>query len=123
MGKGGRGKRRRKVSYLTLNKIETVGYKDVGLLRRFINEQGKILSARQTGNTAGQQRMVTRAIRRAREMALLPFVSLEIASAERPYRDRGEGRPIRRDRPRPESAPPRPEENAPAAPAEPPTEA
>lgn len=95
-GKEGRPrpKRRRKVSFLTLNKIEKVDYKDVGLLKRFINEQGKILGARQTGNTAKQQRMISRAIRRAREMALMPFVSLEIAQPERGYR--GEGRPPRR---------------------------
>jgi ribosomal protein S18 len=47
-----RGKKRRKVSYLTLNKIESVDYKDVSILRRFVNESnGKMLSSRQTGNT------------------------------------------------------------------------
>lgn len=80
-----RGKRRRKVSYLTINKIYSVDYKDVSILRRFINEHGKILSSRITGNTAKQQRMIARAIRRAREMALLPFVVTEM-SAERPMR-------------------------------------
>lgn len=89
-----RPKRRRKVSVLTQNKVEIVDYKDVGLLKRFVNEQGKILSARQTGNTAKQQRMVARAIRRAREMALMPFVALEVAQPERAFRS--EGRPPRR---------------------------
>lgn len=69
-----RTRRRRKVSYLTTNRIDTVDYKDVTVLKRFINEHGKILPSRQTGNTAKQQRMIARAIKRAREMALLPFV-------------------------------------------------
>lgn len=78
-----RGKRRKKVSYLTVNKIETVDYKDVPVLRRFINDRGKILSSRQTGNTAKQQRMIATAIRRARELALLPFVVQEMSSDRR----------------------------------------
>lgn len=91
-----RAKRRRKVSYLTANKIDTVDYKDVPVLRRFINDRGKMLPARQTGNTAKQQRMISRAIHKAREMALLPFVVTEVGP-ERPrerggYRDRGEFR-------------------------------
>ena len=65
---------RSKVSYLTINKIYSVDYKDVGLLKRFLTDRGKILPRRQTGNTAKQQRMISRAIKRAREMALLPFV-------------------------------------------------
>src|SRR5947209_18420224 len=73
-----RAKRRRKVSYLTANKIDTVDYKDVAVLRRFINDRGKMLPARQTGNTAKQQRMIARAIRKAREMAPLPFVVTEV---------------------------------------------
>lgn len=66
---------RAKVSYLTLNKIDTVDYKDVATLKRFLTERGKILPRRQTGNTAKQQRMISSAIKRAREMALLPFVA------------------------------------------------
>jgi small subunit ribosomal protein S18 len=69
--------RRRKVSYLTLNKIEYVDYKDLDVLRRFISDRGKILASRQTGNSATQQRMVSTAIKRARELALLPFVVSE----------------------------------------------
>ncbi|MBV6502961.1 MAG: 30S ribosomal protein S18 [Fimbriimonadales bacterium] len=93
-----RGKRRRKVSFLTVNKIDVVTHRDVDILRRFINDQGKILSARQTGNTAKQQRMVSLAIRRAREMALLPFTALESWGGE--YSPGGRGR-----RPRPDSSP------------------
>lgn len=96
--------RRRKVSYLTINKIDFVDYKEVNILKRFTNDRGKILSTRQTGNTAKQQRMVARAIRRAREMALLPFVVTE-AVPDRPI---GRSRPPRRehvDAPQAEKAP------------------
>ncbi len=55
------------------SKLESVDYKDVDTLRRFINERGKIVSRRVTGLSAKQQRMVKRAIKRARNMALLPF--------------------------------------------------
>ncbi len=75
-----KGKRKRKVSYLTLNKIETVDYKEVNILRKFINDRGKMLPARQSGNTAAQQRMISTAIRRAREMALLPFVVTDMTN-------------------------------------------
>ena len=64
-----------KVSYLTVNKIDLVDYKDIAVLKRFLTERGKILPRRQTGNTAKQQRMISNAIKRAREMALLPFVA------------------------------------------------
>lgn len=69
-----RARRKRKVSYLTLNKIEVVDYKDIALLQRFLSDRGKMTSSRQNGNTAKQQRMLTVAVKRAREMALLPFV-------------------------------------------------
>lgn len=64
-----------KVSFLTVNKIDSVDYKDVAVLKRFLTERGKILPRRQTGNTAKQQRMISMSIKRAREMALLPFVA------------------------------------------------
>jgi small subunit ribosomal protein S18 len=83
-----KSKRRRKVSYLTINKIEFVDYKDVNILKRFINDRGKMLPSRQTGNTAKQQRMIARAIRRAREMALLPFVVTEMTADRREYQRR-----------------------------------
>ncbi|HWD37300.1 MAG TPA: 30S ribosomal protein S18 [Fimbriimonas sp.] len=91
-----KGKRRRKVSYLTTNKIDFVDYKEVNILRRFINDRGKILPSRQTGNTAKQQRMISSAIRRAREMALLPFVVTEMSNERREYTPRRE-RYVRRD--------------------------
>ncbi len=84
---------RTKVSYLTINKIDVVDYKDVAMLRRFLTERGKILPRRQTGNTAKQQRMISRSIKRAREMALLPFVAGgpgDDSLGRRPRRDEGE---------------------------------
>ncbi|HEY4599826.1 MAG TPA: 30S ribosomal protein S18 [Cerasibacillus sp.] len=72
--RGGRG-RRRKVCYFTSNGITHIDYKDVDLLRRFISERGKILPRRVTGTTAKYQRKLTKAIKRARQMALLPYVS------------------------------------------------
>ena len=65
--------RRKKVDFFAANHIEYVDYKDTDLLRRFISEKGKILPRRVTGNSAKHQRMLTKAIKRARYMALLPF--------------------------------------------------
>ncbi|AFY59792.1 MULTISPECIES: 30S ribosomal protein S18 [Cyanophyceae] len=66
---------RRRVS--PLQPGEPIDYKDVDLLRRFITERGKILPRRVTGLTAKQQRHLTIAIKRARVMALLPFLNPE----------------------------------------------
>ncbi|MFC6286356.1 30S ribosomal protein S18 [Nocardioides sp. GCM10027113] len=55
--------------------VEHVDYKDVALLRTFISDRGKIRSPRTTGITPRQQRMVARAVKNAREMALLPYGS------------------------------------------------
>lgn len=71
------GRRRRKVDYLAANHIEYVDYKDIDLLKRFISERGKILPRRVTGTSAKNQRKVTAAVKRARIMGLLPFVSEE----------------------------------------------
>lgn len=74
--KGGRNKRR-KVCYFTANGITHIDYKDVDLLKKFISERGKILPRRVTGTHAKWQRKLTVAIKRARQMALLPFVAGE----------------------------------------------
>lgn len=55
--------------------VDHVDYKDVALLRRFISDRGKIRSRRITGLTPRQQRLVTRAVKNARELALLPYSS------------------------------------------------
>ncbi len=67
-------KRRKKVCYFTQNKITYIDYKDVDMLRRFISDRGKILPKRVTGTKAGYQKELSVAIKRARHMALLPFV-------------------------------------------------
>jgi small subunit ribosomal protein S18 len=58
-----------------VDKVEQVDYKQYDKLRRFITERGKILPRRISGNCAKHQRQLTRAIKRARIMALLPFTS------------------------------------------------
>ncbi|WP_276356508.1 30S ribosomal protein S18 [Cohnella caldifontis] len=70
----GRNKRR-KVCYFTVNKIQHIDYKDTELLRKFISERGKILPRRVTGTKAKYQRMLTVAIKRSRQMALLPYTT------------------------------------------------
>jgi len=55
--------------------IEYIDYTNTKLLQRFINDQGKILPKRITGVTAKQQRAITRAVKYARHLALLPFVT------------------------------------------------
>lgn len=67
-------KRRRKVCYFTQNKVDHIDFKDVDLLKKFITERGKILPRRVTGTSAKWQRQLAVAIKRARHMALLPFV-------------------------------------------------
>ncbi|OGG70069.1 30S ribosomal protein S18 [Candidatus Kaiserbacteria bacterium RIFCSPHIGHO2_12_FULL_53_13] len=59
---------------LTQNDIQHVDYKDVDLLRQFINPHGRLVSRRRTGLTAKQQRAVEAAVKRARFMGLLPYV-------------------------------------------------
>lgn len=69
------GRRRKKVDYIAANHIEYIDYKDIELLKRFISERGKILPRRVTGTSAKNQRKITVAVKRARIMALLSFVS------------------------------------------------
>ncbi|MFC2638871.1 30S ribosomal protein S18 [Mitsuokella sp. oral taxon 131] len=66
---------RRKVCSFCVDKVEAIDYKDVAKLRRFITERGKILPRRISGNCAKHQRQVTLAIKRARNIALLPFTA------------------------------------------------
>ena len=65
---------RKKVCYFTANKIEHIDFKDVDLLKRYITERGKILPRRITGTSAKYQRKLAIAIKRARQVALLPYV-------------------------------------------------
>ena len=66
--------RRKKVCYFKTNNIEHIDFKDVDLLRKFVTDRGKILPRRATGTSAKYQRKLALAIKRARHMALLPFV-------------------------------------------------
>ena len=68
-------KPRRKVCQFCVDKVESIDYKDVARLRRFMSERAKILPRRVTGTCARHQRELTVAIKRARQIALLPFVS------------------------------------------------
>ena len=77
------------------DKIDRVDYKDVGTLRRFVSERGKIRSRRITGACRRHQRQIAQAVKRARELALLHYVS-----DERPERDERGGRGRDRDRDR-----------------------
>lgn len=65
---------KRKACAFCVEKSEYIDYKDVAKLKRYITEKGKILPRRQTGTCAAHQRELTVAIKRAREMALLPYV-------------------------------------------------
>lgn len=70
-----RTKKKKRICSFCVDKIETIDYKDVARLKKFITERGKILPRRISGNCAHHQRMLTLAIKRARNMALLPFVA------------------------------------------------
>lgn len=71
-----RGRRpRRKVCAFCVDKVEKIDYKDAAKLRRFTTDRGKILPRRISGNCAKHQRQVTIAIKRARNIALLPFTA------------------------------------------------
>jgi small subunit ribosomal protein S18 len=68
--------RRRKFCRFTAEKAEWVDYKEVDVLKDFVNENGKIIPARITGTTSGFQRQLSVAIKRARFLALLPYTDL-----------------------------------------------
>src|SRR5438067_10614606 len=79
---------KKKVSILNTEQVEWIDYKDVNLLRRFMSERAKIRARRVTGNSAQQQRAVARAIRVAREMALLPYSVRQVTQRKGGRRDR-----------------------------------
>ncbi len=67
--------KKQKYDYFKKNNIKYIDYKDVELLKRFLNDQGKILPRRVTGTSLKNQRRLARAIKRARHLALLPYVT------------------------------------------------
>ena len=99
-GKDAGRKFKKKVSILNSEQIEYVDWKDVNLLRRFVSDRAKVRARRVTGNDVQQQREVARAIKNAREMALIPYANR--VTTQRGGRGRGgdrEGRDgDRRDR-------------------------
>ena len=68
--------RRRKFCRFTVEKVKQIDYKDIDVLKEYINENGKIIPARITGTASGYQRQLSAAIKRARFLALLPFTDL-----------------------------------------------
>tara|TARA_E500000331_G_scaffold30945_1_gene26012 strand:- start:548 stop:973 length:426 start_codon:yes stop_codon:yes gene_type:complete len=66
---------KKKVSALTIAKVDYVDYKDTDLLRKFVSDRAKIKARRVSGNDARQQRVIARAVKNAREMALIPYTS------------------------------------------------
>ena len=99
----------KKVSVLASESVDYIDYKDVNLLRRFMSDRAKIRARRVTGNDSQQQREVARAIKNAREMALLPYASRvttqRTSKGDRGDRGRADGPP-----PRPSGPPPSGEE-------------
>ena len=80
-GTGGGGRKftpRRKVCAFCVDKIQEVDYKDLGRLRRFLSERGKIEPRRKTGTCATHQRSLNVALKRARQLAMLPFTAEHI---------------------------------------------
>ncbi len=71
----GRARSRRRICAFCVDHVEYIDYKDQDLLKRYVNEFGRIRPRRQTGTCAKHQRSLARSIKRARHIALLPFVS------------------------------------------------
>ena len=92
--KGGPGSGRRKSCPYCRDKVEFVDYKDIATLKKFVSDRGKIRSRRVTGLSRRHQRQLAVAVKRAREVALLPYVG-----DNREDRDE-RGRPRRDDRDR-----------------------
>ena len=68
-----RGRRKKRVCQACGDKVKVIDYKEIGKLRRYVSERGKILPRRITGNCAKHQRALTTAIKRARHIALMPY--------------------------------------------------
>jgi len=74
-GRGGRRMRRRRICRFCIEKVDIIDFKDARFLGNFIPERGKILPRRISGNCAIHQRMLAEAIKRARNIALLPYTT------------------------------------------------
>lgn len=99
-GKDAGRKFKKKVSILNSENVEYVDWKDVNLLRRFVSDRAKVRARRVTGNDVQQQREIARAIKNAREMALIPYANRVTTQRGGRRGDRdGDDRRDRRDRP------------------------
>src|SRR6476659_8888916 len=87
---------KKKISVLNSERIGYVDYKDVNLLRRFMSDRAKIRARRVTGNDSQQQKEIARAIKNAREMALLPYTN-RVTTQRGGGRDRGDRGPRREE--------------------------
>src|SRR3989475_1952217 len=115
---------RRKVCTFCVDKVQKIDYKDVGRIRRYISDRGKIDPRRKSGTCAKHQRMLTTALKRARLMAMLPYTADHVRGLmspqaramaggppppkpqRPPYRPAGEFRPAGAPFPRPGTPPP-----------------
>ena len=75
MERPARRKAHKKICHFCADRVEEIDYKDVARLRKFISERAKILPRRATGTCAAHQRKLTIAIKRARQVAILPYVN------------------------------------------------
>ncbi len=94
---------KKKISILDSESVGWIDYKDVNLLRRFMSERAKIRARRVTGNDAQQQRAVAKAIRVAREMALLPYSVRQVTNRSKGKRGDRDGGTLREFEPRRDS--------------------
>ena len=121
-GGGGGGRKytpRRKVCTFCVDKIPDVDYKDLGRLRRFLSERGKIEPRRKTGTCAPHQRSLNTALKRARHLALLPYTAEHIRITGMVIRDPNAGpRGPRGPRPPMMETQQAPEQSTSAAPAD-----
>lgn len=105
-GKDAGRKFKKKISILNSENVEYVDWKDVNLLRRFVSDRAKVRARRVTGNDVQQQREIAKAIKNAREMALIPYANRVTTQRGGRRGDRdGDDRRDRRDRPDRDEAP------------------
>ncbi len=117
-GGGGGGRRpRRKVCSFCVDKVKKIDYKEVGRIRRYISERGKIDPRRKSGTCAKHQRMLTTALKRARHMALLPYTAEHVRAMMSPQARAMAGGP---PPPKPDRPPYRPQYQGGFRPAGPP---
>jgi small subunit ribosomal protein S18 len=102
---GGARRPRRKVCAFCVDKVQKIDFKEVGRIRRYISDRGKIDPRRKSGTCAKHQRMLTAALKRARHMALLPYTAEHVRSLMSPQARAMAGGP---PPPKPERPPYRP---------------